>query len=68
MNKILEGKKMKRQKLIEERKKAGEEVTEEEEEGLEEDFDVESIPIPPIKEENSMVQIFTGQYIHTIIS
>ncbi|XP_046574545.1 tRNA-splicing endonuclease subunit Sen34-like isoform X1 [Haliotis rubra] len=57
MSKIREGKKAKKQKLLEEKRKAGEEIAEDEE--TEEEFDVEQIPIPAIAEDNSMIQTFT---------
>lgn len=58
MSKIKEGKKAKKQKVLEERRKAGEKIAQEEE--TEEEFNVEQISIPAIAEDNSMVQIFTG--------
>ncbi|XP_033727820.1 tRNA-splicing endonuclease subunit Sen34-like isoform X2 [Pecten maximus] len=56
--KIIEGKKEKRRKEIEERKKAGEDVDEAE---LEKEIivDVDSIPIPTLPRSQALVQLFT---------
>lgn len=61
MANIIEGKRDKAQKDLEERKSRGE-VSEEAE--VEEDFsiDVDKVPIPPIPKKFSLVQLFTGAH------
>ena len=58
---ILEGKKAKRRKVLEERQKKGEIIDEAELE-KEIDFDVDDVHIPRIKPEHALVQIHLGTY------
>ena len=56
---IIEGKKAKRRKLLEERQKKGEIIDESEFE-KDVEFDVDSVPIPAIRPEQALVQIHLG--------
>ena len=56
---ILQGKKAKRDKILQERRAAGEDISDSEFE-KDVDFDVNSIAIPSLPEKHSMVQIHTG--------
>ena len=58
--KIIEGKKAKRRKLLEERQKKGKTVDEEELED-EIEFDVDSVAIPPIKPEQALTELQLGR-------
>lgn len=56
---IIEGRKAKKRKLLEERQKKGETVDESEyEEEIE--FDVESVPVPAIRPDQTLVQMHLG--------
>ena len=57
---ILEGKKTKRNKLLQQRRAAGVKISDSEFE-KEVDFDVEKVEIAPLSEKHSMVQIHTGK-------
>ena len=57
---IIEGKKAKRRKILEERQKRGEIVDKEELE-QEIEFDVESVLIAPIKPEQALVEVHLGR-------
>ncbi|KAL3891555.1 hypothetical protein ACJMK2_003813 [Sinanodonta woodiana] len=56
--KIIEGKRAKRQKVLEERHEAGENIDEKESED-EEEFNVDKVEIPPISEHHALVQLHT---------
>ena len=58
--KIIEGKKAKRRKILEERQKKGE-IVDEEEFNKEIEYDVDSVPIPPIKPEQALVELQLGK-------
>ncbi|KAK3580028.1 hypothetical protein CHS0354_030929 [Potamilus streckersoni] len=63
--KIIEGKRAKRQKMLEEKHEAGETVDKEVNED-EEEFNVDKITIPPVPEHHALVQLYTeSPYIVT---